>query len=144
MFKSLLAGGAICAALILPVTAQTVGPAARLGVPPKSAAAAPAPLPKAGTKSAKKSEKLDNADFRSADLIGRYINVYRAKPEPQRLPQLFRAMVDLNMLADAESSGLYLGFVGGVLASDATNANATIGNMFPLPPQHHAALIKAL
>ncbi len=136
MFKIVLATAAASVVMAATVAAQTAAPAARLGVPVKNSAAHKV-LPKAGS-------KADAADFATVEQIGHYINVYRSKPEPQRLPQLFRAMLGLNMLADADTSGLYLGFIGGVLASDAANANATIGKMFPLGPQHQSALIKAI
>ena len=82
--------------------------------------------------------------FKSADAIGRWINTYRSKPEPQRLPALVQAMGQLNMLSDQEASGLYLGFIGGVLAANPAAANDLVARMFPLPPEHHAALIKAV
>ena len=82
--------------------------------------------------------------FRTTDEVGRFINGYRQKPEPQRLPQAFRAMADLGLLADTESSGLYVGFIGGMLSADASTAAAAVARLFPLEPQHHAALIKAI
>ncbi len=152
--RTVLCAFAMTAALGGVAVGQSAGPAARLGAPvttepaPKAVAnqapkipakALSKPLPKTA-----KGAKPDNADFRTIELIGRYINTYRSHPEPQRLPDLFRAMLDLNMLADSETSGLYLGFVGGVLASDPANIQATIVKMFPLPQVHHAAVIKAI
>ena len=85
-----------------------------------------------------------NSPFRSADAIGRWMNTYRAKPEPQKLPQLFRAMADLGLLADQDTAGMYIGFIGGVLAANPGKARDLVTKMFPLPPEHHASLIKAV
>ena len=113
--------------------AQTVPQAAKLGAPQQPAAA---------KQQAAKTAKAGS--FRTADEVGRFINAYRQKPEPQRLGQVFRAMADLGLLADADSSGLYLGFIGGMLAADPSQAGATVARLFPLEPQHHAALIKSI
>ena len=131
--RAVLIVSALSAALASPVLAQTAAPAARLGVAPRSA---PITAP---TKKAPAEQQ-----FRSVEQIGHWINQYRNKPEPQRLPQLFRGMAELNMFADQDNSGLYLGFVGGVLSANAEIANSLIAKMFPLPPEYHAALIKAI
>jgi hypothetical protein len=85
-----------------------------------------------------------NGPFKSAEAIGRYMNTYRAKPEPQKLPQLFHAMADLSLLADQDTSGMYVGFVGGVLGANPGHARELIDKMFPLAPEHHASLVKAI
>jgi hypothetical protein len=85
-----------------------------------------------------------NSPFRSAETIGRWMNTYRAKPEPHKLPQLFRAMADLGLLADQDAAGMYIGFVGGVLAANPAKARDLVTKMFPLPTEHHASLIKAV
>lgn len=82
--------------------------------------------------------------FRSAEAIGRWMNEYRAKPEPQKLPQLFRAMADLGLLADQDAAGVYLGFIGGVLGANPGMARELIDKLFPLAPEHQASLIKAI
>ena len=131
----LVALGMLAAA---PGWAQSASPAAKLGAPP-----AQPPRPTAAKQPTAKAA-AEAAAFNSVEKIGRWINNYRTNPEPDRLPQLFKAMVELNMFADTDSSGLYLGFVGGILAAEPTKATARIGKMFPLRPEYHAALIKAI
>ena len=118
--------------------AQAVPQAAKLGAAPQAPGAKPAGPKSAATKPAKP------GIFRTADDMGRFINTYRQKPEPQRLREVFRAMTELGLLVDTESSGLYLGFIGGMLAADPAKANAIVTHLFPLEPQHQAALIKAI
>lgn len=126
--------------LMLPQVAwaQTVVPAARLGNP-----LPPSPPTKAAPKTAKKSGTTA-VQFQSAEQVGRWINTYRAKPQPQELPQFFHALARLNLLNDAEASGLYLGFTGGVLAANPQTAHTLVSRMFPLEPEYQASLIKAI
>ena len=128
-----LAAAAMAGALfIASAMAQTAPPAARLGAPWQTTTVKPSAKPaKPGA-------------FRTADDIARYIYAYRSKREPQRLPQLFGAMTELGLLADTETSGLHLGFLGGMLAGDPGKAAATVAVLFPLKPEHHAALIKVI
>ncbi len=88
--------------------------------------------------------KASAGSFASADAIARWINGYRAKPEPQKVPALLHALATLGLLADQETSGLYLGFIGGTLAASPAQASAIVGRMFPLSPDHQGALIKAI
>lgn len=130
----------LCIALMLPTasSAQTAMPAARLGsaLPPSAAA-------KTSPKAARKSDTAAQ-QFQSSEQVGRWINRYRAKPQPQALPQFFHALTRLNLLNDAEGSGLYLGFTGGVLAANPQMAPVLVSKMFPLEPEYQAALIKAI
>lgn len=113
-------------------------PAARLGNPlPQT------PPAKVASKIARKAEPAA-VQFHSAEQVGRWINTYRTKPNAQALPQFFHALTRLNLLNDAESSGLYLGFTGGVLAANPQMAPALVSKMFPLEPEFQAPLIKAI
>lgn len=126
----------LCAAvspLVADAAAQTAAPA-RLGIAPHASVSTANPLKKS----------VPDLNFTSVEQIGHWINTYRSKPEPQRLPKLFHAMAQLNMFADSDNSGLYLGFVGGVLAANPAMANGLIAKMFPLPQEHQAALIKSV
>jgi hypothetical protein len=84
------------------------------------------------------------ATFRGAEAIGRWIHAYRQKPEPQHLPRLVHALANLGLLADQDNTGLYLGFIGGVLAANPAQAPTLVTKMFPLAPEHHAAIIKSI
>ncbi len=129
----------LCLSLVLPeaVSAQTATPVARLGNPLP-------PQAKAASRSASKKPDAVTVQFQSVDQVGRWINTYRTKPQPQALPQFFHALTRLNLLNDAETTGLYLGFTGGVLAANPQTASALVSKMFPLEPEYQAALIKAI
>ena len=57
----------------------------------------------------------DNSGLTSSEAVTRFISGYRLKPEPARLPEAVRAMSQLGAFKDTESSGVYVGFIAGVL-----------------------------
>ena len=82
--------------------------------------------------------------FTSPESILRWINGYRAKPEPKLMPLAVRAMATLGIFRDPDSSGVYLGFVAGVLGANPKTADALVDAMFPMPPEDQLAIIKAI
>lgn len=95
-----------------------------------------------GTPAAQRTAAKDA--FTSAEAIARWINAYRKKPQPNLLPQAVSAMVRLGLFKDPDSSGLYLGFMAGVLGTNAKLAPDLVDKMFPMPPEDHPAIIKAI
>jgi hypothetical protein len=95
---------------------------------PALAAGAPARLPDQPTKES---------------ILG-WINTYRLHPDPDRLPVAVRAMSRLGLITDPESSGVYVGFIAGVIAANPDKADALIAKMFPLPAEHHWAIVRAI
>jgi hypothetical protein len=95
---------------------------------PALAAGAPARLP----------------DQPAKESILSWINTYRLHPDPDRLPVAVRAMSRLGLITDPESSGVYVGFIAGVIAANPEKADALIAKMFPLPAEHHWAIVRAI
>jgi hypothetical protein len=95
---------------------------------PALAAAAPARLP----------------DQPSKESVLSWINTYRLHPDPERLPVAVRAMSRLGLITDPETSGVYVGFIAGVIANNPDKADALIARMFPLPAEHHWAIVRAI
>lgn len=88
-------------------------------------------------------EKGDQPFTRSEELL-KWINGYRTKPEPKRLPTAMKSMVTLGLTKDMDQAGLYIGFVAGVLGSQPGDADKLITATFPLPPEDQVLLIKAI
>lgn len=86
----------------------------------------------------------DAPEFRSRQDVLAWIAAYRYDPAPKQLPVAVKAMSRLGMLQDPESSGVNVGFVAGVLADNQTQAEALITEMFPLPPQSQAIVIRGI
>ena len=104
-----------------------------LGAP----ATAAAPSNKAAV-AAKKNE------FASSESILRWINGYRAKPEPAKVPQAARAMSELNLFRDLDTAGVYVGFLAGVLETNPKKAEELVTKMFPMPPEDQVVIVRAI
>jgi hypothetical protein len=88
-------------------------------------------------------EKAPAAFSRSEEVL-KWINGYRLKPEPKRLPQAVRAMSDFGLIRDMDQAGVYIGFTAGVLGSEADSIDKAITALFPLGPEDQVLLIKAI
>ena len=83
-------------------------------------------------------------EFTSLDAVSRWISNYRAKPEPARLPDAVRALSQLGTFKDPESSGVYVGFIAGVISANPARAEDLIGKMFPIEPAEQWAIVRAI
>ncbi len=82
--------------------------------------------------------------FDSPEAIQRWINGYRAMPEPKRLAAAVQAMVRLGVLRETDSAGLYFGFVAGVIAANPEAADKLVASLFPLPPEDQIVVVRAI
>ncbi|MCH9808264.1 MAG: hypothetical protein K0U74_11080 [Alphaproteobacteria bacterium] len=90
--------------------------------------------------------KGDKAEVRFAtdqDVL-LFISEYREQKQPDALPELVGAMVRTGVIKDPEKSGVYIGFIAGVLGENQVKAAELIAEMFPLPPVQQVVLIKAI
>src|SRR4051794_30635521 len=76
-------------------------------------------------------------DQASKESILGWMNTYRLHPDPDRLPVAVKAMSRMGLITDPEGSGVYVGFIAGVIAANPDKADALIARMFPLPAEHH-------
>jgi len=84
------------------------------------------------------------AEFASSEEILRWINVYRLKPDPARMPRAVKAMSDLGVFRDMDQAGIYVGFMAGVLQANPKRARELIARMFPIPPEDQVAIVRAI
>jgi hypothetical protein len=77
------------------------------------------------------------------NILG-WINTYRHNPDLDRVPSAFRAASRLGLLSDPEGSGVYVGFLAGVIASNPAKVDALIARMMPLPAEHQWAVVRAI
>ena len=82
--------------------------------------------------------------FASPQHVLKWVNGYRAKPEPDKLPDAVRAMSTMGLFRDLEAGGVYIGFMAGVLGANPAKAEALIAKMFPMPPEDQVAIIRAI
>jgi hypothetical protein len=83
-------------------------------------------------------------DLSSGEAILRWINGYRAKPDVADVPAVVRALSAFSAFKDPESSGVYVGFIAGVLAANPSKADDLIARMFPLPEQDQWVVVRAV
>ncbi|HKM88114.1 MAG TPA: hypothetical protein VJX48_05885 [Xanthobacteraceae bacterium] len=85
-----------------------------------------------------------NPPLNSTDAILKWINAYRANPEPDGLPVLVRALSQRQAFKDAETSGAYIGFIAGVLGANPDRAAELVAKMLPIAPADHWVLVRAI
>ena len=56
--------------------------------------------------------------FAKSEELLRWINGYRLKPEPKRLPAAVKAMAAFGVTKDMDQAGVYIGFTAGVIGSN--------------------------
>ncbi|MGE0765467.1 MAG: hypothetical protein AB7L90_03295 [Hyphomicrobiaceae bacterium] len=82
--------------------------------------------------------------FTSPQAILGWINQYRSRPEPMRLPLAVKAMSALGVFRDLDGSGVYIGFMAGVLGANPQKADRLITAMFPMPPEDQVAVVRGI
>jgi hypothetical protein len=80
----------------------------------------------------------------STDAMLRWINDYRRKPDPDRLPALVRSLSALQAFKDAETCGAYIGFIAGVLGSNPARAKRLVADMLSIAPADQWVLVRAI
>lgn len=69
---------------------------------------------------------------------------YREKPDPHSVPPMIRAVSEQGGLKDPETSGIYVGFLAGVLAANPRGAKALVEKTLPLPFEDQWLIVKAV
>ncbi|MCL4765591.1 MAG: hypothetical protein KJZ80_05125 [Hyphomicrobiaceae bacterium] len=98
----------------------------------------------AGPSAVAKPQPAIDDQFSSHERILQWIDGYRLEPEPDRLPDAVRALSRLGLFKDADTAGVFVGFMAGVLGSNPQKAESMVARMFPMPPEDQGAIIKAI
>jgi len=83
-------------------------------------------------------------DVSSRESILGWINAYRLNPEPTQVPAAMRGLARLGLLRDPEASGVFVGFLAGVLAANPAKADEIVARLFPFPIEQHWAIVRAI
>lgn len=73
-----------------------------------------------------------------------WINQYRLKPEPHRIPDAIRTAGHVGAFKDPENAGVFVGFLAGVLKANPARAESMIGKILPLPPEQQWVVVRAV
>ena len=60
---------------------------------------------------------------------------YRLRPEPGKLPAAVKAMSEFGVFRDMDTAGIYVGFMAGVLHTNAARAEELVSKMFRCRPR---------
>src|SRR5262249_7481131 len=83
-------------------------------------------------------------ELSSLESVQKWMYGYRAKPEPGRLPEAIWALNQLGALKDPETSGIYVGFLGGVLGANPAKADELLAKLFPVPAAEQWVIVRAI
>jgi hypothetical protein len=85
-----------------------------------------------------------DSEFHSRAAVIEWIDGYRDKPEPWRLPAATKALSKADALRDPEKAGFFVGFAAGVLAANRLKAERLAEKMLPLPPGDEWLVVRAV
>ncbi|MEP7031196.1 MAG: hypothetical protein ABI830_09710 [Pseudolabrys sp.] len=80
----------------------------------------------------------------STDAVQHWINEYRAKPDPKAVPDVTIKLSELGALRDPERSGVYIGFLAGVLGANPQQAPALIAKTLTMPRDDRWIVVRAI
>ena len=80
----------------------------------------------------------------SKDAVVPWIYGYRLKPEPTRLPAAVKMLSKSEAFKDPESSGIFVGFIAGVLGANPARAEALLDKVLPLPAADQWVIVRAI
>jgi hypothetical protein len=80
----------------------------------------------------------------STDVVLKWVNDYRHRPDPDRLPLVVRTLSEMQAFKDSETSGAYVGFIAGVFGANPVRATALVTEMLPITPADHWVLVRAI
>jgi hypothetical protein len=80
----------------------------------------------------------------SAETALRWIYRYRPNADVAAVPSVVHRLSHIGALRDSETSGIYIGFIAGVIGAHPGKARALIAKMFPLAPEDEWALVRAI
>jgi hypothetical protein len=83
-------------------------------------------------------------DLVSLDSVMRWINAYRANPDPAGVPAAVKALSRFGSFKDPEQSGVFVGFLAGVIATNPEKAEHLVNKMLPLPPGDQWVVVRAI
>jgi len=73
-----------------------------------------------------------------------WMDTYRQKPDPVRLPEAVRALSEAGALREPEAAGFHVGFVAGVLGANPSRAERLVERMLPLPASDQWIVVRAI
>jgi hypothetical protein len=86
--------------------------------------------------------KID--ELTSRDAVLGWIWAYRTTPRHDDVPAAMKAASRLGLLRDPESSGVFVGFLAGVIGANPDKAEVLLNKMLPLPVEDQWLVVRAI
>jgi hypothetical protein len=83
-------------------------------------------------------------EFMSVSDVQKFMYEYRTRPSVAHVPAAVKALSRFGTLKDPEGSGIYLGFIAGVIGTNPRKAEDIINKTLPLTPQDQWVLVRAI
>ena len=83
-------------------------------------------------------------DLVSLESVMRWINAYRSKPDPAGVPAAVKALSRFGSFKDPEQSGVFVGFLAGIIATNPDKAEQLVDKMLPLPVGDQWIVVRAI
>ena len=83
-------------------------------------------------------------DFVSADAVLKWINTYRANPDPGAVPAAVKSLSKLGALNNPEAAAVYVGFVAGVIGTNPERAEELVIKMIPARAEDQWLIVRAI
>ena len=98
----------------------------------------------ASAEAAPRSPAKKKIELYTREAVLAWIGDYRGAPDPARVPAAVKALSQLGALKDPEGSGVFVGFLAGVIASNPATAERLINKALPLPAEHQWMMVRAI
>ena len=82
--------------------------------------------------------------FVSREAVVNWVDNYRHRPEPARLPAAVKTLSSAGALRDPENAGFHVGFIAAVLGANPAQAEALVKKMLPLPEADQWVVVRAI
>ena len=86
----------------------------------------------------------NNGGSITADAIMRWMTNYRVKPDPARMALAARALAQMGAFKDTENSGVYVGFIAGVIGANPARADDLVGKLLTMPVADQWVIVRAI
>jgi hypothetical protein len=84
------------------------------------------------------------ADFANLDAVQRFISGYRAKPDPAHVADAMRTLSRLGTFRDTDNSGVYVGFLAGVIGANPAKADELITKLLAIRTEDYWVIVRAI
>jgi hypothetical protein len=87
---------------------------------------------------------LRPADLVSSETVLQWMSAYRAQPDVDGVPKAMLALSRFGAFNDPERSGVYVGFIAGVIGSNPDKADKLLGKMVAMRERDRWILVRAI